>query len=505
MSLPSWVDLSSWAAAQDSLLKLRLFRQVRHHTLASRQRLNTLMELGRAIDRNAVHGAIVECGVYRGGSAAILASATRQSRDIYLFDSFEGLPPPGEKDGALATQHYREGWCAARPEDVAALFSRLGIPQSRVHIVKGWFADTLKSVTVPEIALLHIDADWYDPVKLCLEFFYEAVRPGGFIVLDDYGRWEGSTRAADEFLEARELGALLDPRLPMDIFFRNQARRRDRTMNPLYLLVGIDTEGDNQWDPAARANQTFENIYALPALHALFARALVRPTYFITYPVARDARSADVLRSLLAGRDCEIGAHHHAWETPPCEPDDVKRHAYALSLSNEQFGQQLAHLSSAIAASVGTRPVSYRSGRFGSRCLARVGTRAGRLPHRVDGCPALQRSAQGRTGLRRRRVASLLSRLRRRAASGVERRTGSSGLCGAQPSAARVGRGCIRPRTSAILHQTGPAGLGIVRMQWLRPSVLLTRRHEIAGATDSECRRSSAQPDLPFERSHHRR
>ena len=84
------------------------------------------------------------------------------------------------------------------------------------------------------------------------------------------------------------------------------------------LLVGIDTEGDNQWDAAARARQAFENIYALPALHALFERHGVRPTYVVTYPVAKDPRSAEVLRALREGGGCEIGAHHHAWETPPC-------------------------------------------------------------------------------------------------------------------------------------------------------------------------------------------
>ena len=133
----------------------------------------------------------------------------------------------------------------------------------------------------------------------------------------------------------------------------------------MHLLVGIDTEGDNQWDAAARANQRFENIYALPRLHALFARHGVRPTYVITHPVATDARSADVLRTLLAGGDCEIGAHHHAWETPPCTPDDVRRHAYASMLPRHQFEEQLASLTSAITTAVGTRPVSYRSGRFG--------------------------------------------------------------------------------------------------------------------------------------------
>jgi hypothetical protein len=148
----------------------------------------------------------------------------------------------------------------------------------------------------------------------------------------------------------------------------------------LHLLVGIDTEGDNQWDAASRASQTFENIYALPALHALFARRNVRPTYLVTHPVVSDPRSAEVLRALRERGDCEIGAHHHAWETPPFEPEDVRRHTYALALPPERFSRQLCTLTDAIDASVGTRPTSYRAGRFGfSAAHVSVLERAGYL------------------------------------------------------------------------------------------------------------------------------
>lgn len=133
----------------------------------------------------------------------------------------------------------------------------------------------------------------------------------------------------------------------------------------LYLLAGIDTESDNQWSAECRRNPTFENIYALPGLHARFQRHGVRPTYFITHPVARDPRSAAVLKDLLGGRDCEVGAHHHVWETPPCSPEDIDRHGYALSLPEAQFADQVTQLSDAIAAAVGEPPFSYRSGRFG--------------------------------------------------------------------------------------------------------------------------------------------
>ncbi len=131
------------------------------------------------------------------------------------------------------------------------------------------------------------------------------------------------------------------------------------------LLVAIDTEGDNQWDAASRRHQTFENLYALGRLHEFFERHGARPTYVITHPVAEDPRSADVLRSLAARGTCEIGAHHHAWETPPFKPGDADRHPYALSLPLTEFDAQLENLTRAIERAVGTRPVSYRSGRFG--------------------------------------------------------------------------------------------------------------------------------------------
>src|SRR5204862_338154 len=91
---------------------------------------------------------------------------------------------------------------------------------------------------------------------------------------------------------------------------RHAGRLRSGSMIPVWppaLLVAIDTEGDNQWDLETRRRQTFENLYALPRLHEFFARHRVRPTYVVTYPVARDPRSAEVLRSLLAQGNCEIG------------------------------------------------------------------------------------------------------------------------------------------------------------------------------------------------------
>jgi len=131
------------------------------------------------------------------------------------------------------------------------------------------------------------------------------------------------------------------------------------------LLVVIDTESDNQWSADARRHQTFENTRALARLHERFQRHGVRPTYVVTYPVTGDPASADVLGRLLGGGDCEIGAHHHVWETPPHGDADADRHPYALELPDAQFDAQLVSLTTAITRATGTRPRSYRSGRFG--------------------------------------------------------------------------------------------------------------------------------------------
>ena len=94
----------------------------------------------------------------------------------------------------------------------------------------------------------------------------------------------------------------------------------------MFLLVGIDTEGDNQWDAAARANQRFENIYALPRLHALFARHGIRPTYVVTHPVASDPRSADILRRLRAGgTDAIVAVGDVTVQTQVGTVSDVRR------------------------------------------------------------------------------------------------------------------------------------------------------------------------------------
>ena len=136
-------------------------------------------------------------------------------------------------------------------------------------------------------------------------------------------------------------------------------------MQSLHLTIGIDTESDDQWSAESRLNPTYANIYALPALDRLFQACGVRPTYLVTHPVVTEPRSADTIRQLAALPTCEIGAHHHVWETPPCDRDEARGLPYALQIPLGRFEQQLASLTAAITSTTGYRPVSYRSGRYG--------------------------------------------------------------------------------------------------------------------------------------------
>jgi hypothetical protein len=190
-------------------------REVRPYTMTSPERLNALVLAVRYVTRHRIPGAIVECGVWRGGSmqaaARTLLSAGATDRDLYLFDTFEGMPPPTERDRrrdgeSAADLMARQGrdrpiWAVATLEDVRAGFERLPYPQERVHYVPGRVEETIPGGAPEQIAILRLDTDWYASTRHELEHLYPRLSPGGVLLIDDYGWWQGSREAVDEFLE----------------------------------------------------------------------------------------------------------------------------------------------------------------------------------------------------------------------------------------------------------------------------------------------------------------
>jgi hypothetical protein len=153
-----------------------------------------------ANDRH-IPGDIVECGVAQGGSAALMGLTAKQVNlgcMLWGFDTFAGLPAPTGDDPDYEIAKHFTGTCRGELEDVRALFARLGI-LDRCKLIKGLFQDTLPDCAVDSVAVLHIDGDWYNSVKVCLENLFDRVSCGGIVQIDDYGHWAGARKAVEEF------------------------------------------------------------------------------------------------------------------------------------------------------------------------------------------------------------------------------------------------------------------------------------------------------------------
>lgn len=202
------------------------YRRVQPYTMTTPERIASLCNAVNYLVKNKVEGDIVECGVWRGGStmAAIdtLIKAGDTSREIYLYDTFEGMSEPTEADkvftgttaGELMDTTEKEDptsvWCYSAIEEVQQNVGSLKYPTTKLHYVKGKVEDTIPDTLPGKIALLRLDTDWYESTAHELEHLYPLLVPGGVIIIDDYGHWEGARKAVDEYIDAKKLPLLLN-------------------------------------------------------------------------------------------------------------------------------------------------------------------------------------------------------------------------------------------------------------------------------------------------------
>jgi hypothetical protein len=182
----------------------RIYREVEPYTMCSRARLRALHDAVQYVLRDGIPGDIVECGSAAGGSAALMDLMLKDQPDrlLWVFDTFEGLPPPTREDPSHARSFV--GTCRGDLAELAPTFGRLNL-LDRARFIKGLFQDTVLGSAVRAIAVLHLDCDWYDSVKICLNHLYDRISPGGVVQIDDYGHWEGARKAVDEFVNERGL------------------------------------------------------------------------------------------------------------------------------------------------------------------------------------------------------------------------------------------------------------------------------------------------------------
>jgi len=206
------------------------------YSMAGWRRISNVYDLCTEAVREGIRGAFVECGVYNGGCAAVMAGVSDHldaDRTTWLFDSFEGLPQPTDADGDDAKEYaglteagghlLAIDRCVGSLQKVEeVLFKRVGVAPESVRIVKGWFQDTLPATSqeIGPISVLRLDGDWYESTLVCLNQLFAQVSPGGFVVLDDYGYWPGCRRATTEFLEKMGLDVELHWIDDSGVYFR---------------------------------------------------------------------------------------------------------------------------------------------------------------------------------------------------------------------------------------------------------------------------------------------
>ena len=204
---------------------LELYSRYKSFTMTSIERMYAAFKSVEYIEKEGIEGAVVECGVWKGGSSMIMASNLIKkgsvNRDFYLYDTFEGMPEPSEKDrdfrGISGRKDWEKNkrndknlWCYASLEEVRSNMKMTGYPENRIHYIQGKVEDTIPSVIPKKIAILRLDTDWYESSYHELKYLYPLLIEKGILILDDYGHWKGQRDAVDQYFSEEKIQLYLN-------------------------------------------------------------------------------------------------------------------------------------------------------------------------------------------------------------------------------------------------------------------------------------------------------
>ena len=215
-------SLHRFSPVEASEYDLETIRLAISISMQSPERLWALICATRYIVHSGVPGDFVECGVYKGSSALVIARTLTnlgvRDRNIWLYDTFTGMTKPGKFDHKSGTFTKASVLLEAIPGvravspilEVKQNLSVLQYPSERFIFVEGDVLSTLPKISPSQISLLRLDTDWYESTLLELEYLYDLVTPQrGLVIIDDYGHWSGCRKATDEFLTNRNLRPLM--------------------------------------------------------------------------------------------------------------------------------------------------------------------------------------------------------------------------------------------------------------------------------------------------------
>lgn len=174
-------------------------------TMTSPERIAGLHLALKSVYENKVLGDFVECGVWKGGNVIIAKKffdSVEDVRNFFCYDTFEGMTEPGEFDGGKAHRNWQgEAKCEAGLDEVISEFQYHNLLDDRIKFIKGDVRKTLlDEKNLPNsISVLRLDTDFYDSTLIELELLYPRLTTGGYLIVDDYGHWQGSRRAVNEY------------------------------------------------------------------------------------------------------------------------------------------------------------------------------------------------------------------------------------------------------------------------------------------------------------------
>ena len=207
-------------------LTTKIFNTVNPYTMTSPERVAALVEAVRYVVANDIRGDFVECGVWRGGSSMAAALALKElgdvSRELFLYDTYDGMSAPTAEDVDVAGQSAEmkfsqrqlsedsSEWCRSPIDDVRCNLESTGYPVDKVHFVKGKVQDSIPGkMPAGEVAILRLDTDWYESTRHELQHLYPVLVKNGVLILDDYGYWQGARKAVDEYFLAHGIRPLM--------------------------------------------------------------------------------------------------------------------------------------------------------------------------------------------------------------------------------------------------------------------------------------------------------
>ena len=203
--------------------EIRIVEMVKPYTLTSEERIAALLNAVGYVTERKIPGAFAECGVWRGGSMMAVALALMYhgdlNRDLYLYDTFDGMVEPTGHDKSFDGQSARSQlerdpvgtgvWCRSPIEDVRTNVLSTGYPKDKVHLIQGKVEETLPSIRPDRLALLRLDTDWYESTRHELVHLFPLLDPRSPLIIDDYGHWQGARRAVDEYITEHALNLYL--------------------------------------------------------------------------------------------------------------------------------------------------------------------------------------------------------------------------------------------------------------------------------------------------------